>query len=200
MTTIHSVPDDGPDDDLYAPEANIVDGVDAAFKKGAVPVKLGRPKKDEFFRINPDPDYVHDYWLLTIDDGKDKENYIVAKSLRKIVADDLHPHRLFVGINRHDTLFVWPIRLYTDGDSGGGGESWSESALEKAERAKALWIKIRGDRSAGGYSSTEAQGDWEAPDFGSLSFRDIVEKAFKGRVIDRPDHPALEKFFMRKTK
>jgi len=183
-----------------------VAGVDAAFRKGAAPVKLGKPRRDEFFRINPDPDYIHDYPLLIVDDGKDKEMYLVVgpdrgetQRLREMLEANIYTHRLFVGINRHDTLFVWPVRLYTDSE-GGPGESWSESALERCEQAKSVWIKIRGDRSASAHSFTAAEGAWETPNFGALSFRDIVEKAFKGKVIDRVDHPAIENLFMRKTR
>ena len=143
-------PDERPDEiDPYAPEVNCVSGLDASFKKEIVTVKEGRPKKDEFFRINPDPDFTHDYWLLTVDDGKDKENYLVLPNVRYLVADDVHPHRLLVGINRHNTVFIWTVRLYTDDDKGGrnAGRSWSDSALECAERAKSLWIKIRGNRT-----------------------------------------------------
>src|ERR1700739_4683724 len=128
-----AVPDPGEqtdnDIDIYAPEATCVSGLDATFKKGIVVVKEGRPKKDEFFRINPDPDFCHDYWLLTVDDGKDRENYLVLPRGRNWVPGDVPPHRLFVGINRHDTMFIWAVRLYTEDDKGGtnAGRSWSDS-------------------------------------------------------------------------
>lgn len=198
MTKLSAAPDpeEQPGEfDPYAPEVNCVSGLEASFKKEIVLVKEGRPRKDEFFRINPDPDFIHDYWLLTVDDGMTKENYLVLPTIRHLVAGDVHPHRLLVGINRHNTVFIWPVRLYTDDDRGGGGRTWSDSALECAERAKSLWIKIKGNRSSGAYEPTEAQGHWEEPKWPNQSFRDLVEKAFKGKVVDRPDHPVIQKIF-----
>jgi hypothetical protein len=56
---------------------------------------------------------------------------------------------------------------------------------------------MKGDRDAGGYSLTTAQGSWEEPKWAeiSFSFRDLVEKAFKGQVVDRPDHSVIQKLF-----
>jgi hypothetical protein len=201
MTKLSAAPDpeeQGDQIDPYAPEVNAVSGLDASFKKEVVLVKEGRPRKDEFFRINPDPDFIHDYWLLIVDDGMTKENYLVMPGVRHLVADDVHPHRLFVGINRHNTMFVWPVRLYNDDEgtaAAGGGRSWSDSALECAEHAKSLWIKIKGNRSSGAYEYTAAQGSWEEPKWPDYSFRDLMEKAFKGKVVDRSDHPVIQKVF-----
>ena len=197
MPNIQAVPnpdgDNEPKIDPYAPEANRLSGLDASFKKTFVVVKEGRPRKDEFFRINPDPEFIHDYPLLIVDDGKEKETYLVHPNMRHLVEGDIQPHRLFVGINRHDTVFIWPVRLYSDDDKSGGGRSWSDSAQVCIERAKSLWVKIKGNRSSGAYESTEAEGHWEEPKWPEDSFRDLVEKAFKGRLVDQPDHPAIKK-------
>jgi hypothetical protein len=75
----------GPEDfDPFSPAANLVSGPDATFKAGQVRYKEGRPRKDEFFRIHPDPDMCHDYPLLILDDGKDKETYIVYTPAGKV--------------------------------------------------------------------------------------------------------------------
>jgi hypothetical protein len=181
--------------DPFSPEANRVTGLDAKFKRGPIPVKEGKPHKHEFFRIHPDPDFAHVYWLLTVDDGKDRQTYIILEHLRHLVARDVHPFKLVVGINRHDTVFVWPIRLYSDeADKQGPGKSWSDSAQEKCERAKSIWLRIEGNRSAGQYDHEDAEDPWPEPDWPDYTFADLVRKAFgEDRLVGSQDHPVFAK-------
>jgi hypothetical protein len=188
--------------DPWAPEANRVTGLDANFKRSATAVKEGKPHKHEFFRVHPDPEMCHVYWLLTVDDGKDKQTYIILKHLRHLVAEDVHEFKLVVGINRHDTLFVWPIRMYSDeAEKHGPGKSWSDSGQEYCERAKSMWLRIWGNRSAGKYDSEDAQDFWPDPEWPDYTFAEIVHKAFgEDRLVDSPDHPVFGKIRGRGTK
>jgi hypothetical protein len=181
--------------DPFSPEANRVTGLDGKFTKSPPSIKEGKPRRHEYFRINPDPDMSEVYWLLNIDDGKDKQTYIVLPHLRHLVGEDIHPYKLVVGINRHDTIFVWPIRLYSDeAGKSGPGKSWSDSAIEMCERAEKLWVRIWGNRSAGKYQHEDAEDSWPDPDWPDYSFTDIVRKAFtEDRLVTTIDHPVFGK-------
>jgi hypothetical protein len=196
VRVVPNEPDDEPSGeesriDPYAPETHTVAGPDVPVEKHLTRVKVLRPRKDEYFRIHPSPAYVHDYQLLVVDDGMEKEQYLVLPGVRHLVEADMRPHRLFVGINRHDAVFIWPVKLPTG--SNDGGNSWSESALMCTEEAKTAWIKIRGNRGSGSYDVTRAIGQLEDPKWPQKSFRDLVELAFNGKVVDSPDHPVILK-------
>ena len=192
---IAAVPDEPNDDNKpinpFAPELHRVSGPSAVIRSEQAPAKEHKPRKDEFFRIHPSPDYVDDWWLLVVDDGMEKERYVVLPEVRPLIDGNMQAHRLFVGMNLHDAVFIWPVRL-PDGIND-GGRTWSESALICADQAKSMWIKIRGNRSAGAYEKQVAEGKLDEPKWPAKSFTDLVSEAYKGKVVDRPDHPVIRK-------
>ena len=121
----------------------------------------------------------------------EKERYVVLPEVRPLIDGNMQAHRLFVGMNLHDAVFIWPVRL-PDGIND-GGRTWSESALICADQAKSMWIKIRGNRSAGAYEKQVAEGKLDEPKWPVKSFTDLVSEAYKGKVVDRPDHPVIRK-------
>jgi hypothetical protein len=151
----------------------------------AVPVR--RPNRTEFFRIHPE--YVTDTLVLEYVDGLDRETYLVQRELQDLVGHELRAVRLFTAINKRGTVFLWPAKLpREDSDAG---RRWAETALQAAEQAKRLWVKMRGNRDLGGYEVFRAKGDLGEPQWPDKSFRDLIEIAFRDRLIDRPDHEVI---------
>jgi hypothetical protein len=152
----------------------------------AVPVR--RPNRTEFFRVHPES--VTDTLVLEREDGLDRETYLVQRDVQDLVAHELRRVRLFTCINKRGTVFLWPAKLPRV-DSNDSGRRWAETALLIADQAKTLWVKMLGNRDLGGYEMFRAKGDLGEPQWPDKTFRDLIEIAFRGRLIDREDHPVI---------
>jgi hypothetical protein len=174
--------------DPFDPEAlrvNALADVDVEKILTAVPVR--RPNRTEFFRVHPE--YVTDTLVLERDDGLDRETYLVQREVQDLVAHELRRVRLFTAIDKLGTVFLWPAKLpREDSDAG---RRWAQTALQAAEQAKTLWVKMHGNRDLGGYEIFRAKGDLGEPQWPDKSFRDLIEIAFRDRLIDRDDHPVI---------
>ena len=174
--------------DPFDPEALRVQGLaDLGVEKVLMHVPVRRPNRTEFFRTHPD--YVLDTLVLERDDEADRETYIVDPSVRDLMPDELRWVRLFVAMNKRKTLFIWPAKLPRDDNRR--GEAWAKSALQAAEQAKSLWVKVYGNRDLGAYEMVVAKGDLGEPQWPDKTFRDLLELAFRDRRIDRADHPVI---------
>jgi hypothetical protein len=177
--------------DKYDPELHTLSSSTVNVVKEQLAIKIRKPRKDEFVRVHPDPEYTKDYILLELEDGMDRLRYLVLPQFRQFVPVGLAPIRLHVTVNRAGEFFLWPIRLPLD--NSGGARDWSDTALQCAERAKELWVRVVADKRAGYYEVHVAQADLGNPEWPQKSFRDLAELAFKGNVVDRADHPVIER-------
>jgi hypothetical protein len=187
-------PDDGDDTpkvDPYDPELHALANAGVNVVKEQLAIKIRKPRKDEFVRVHSGDEYCKDFVLLEIEDGMDRLRYLVLPQFRHLIPIELAPTRLHVTINRIGEVFLWPIRLPLD--NSGGAVVWSDTALECAERAKQLWVRVVANKQAGYYDVHIAEGDLGNPEWPQKSFRDMAELAFKGNVVDRADHPVIER-------
>lgn len=153
-------------------------------------IGVGRPSTGKFTMVHPSPDCAIDTNLLYVKD--DGAYYLPSPG----IWDDLYDEPLFqtrrvvCTITTSGELMLWPLRLP---DLDGRLDSWSESALEIAERAKTRWVRLRPNRSAFRYDCLEAQGDLPAPKWPALSFEKMMRLAFRERRITSLDHPLLKR-------
>jgi hypothetical protein len=176
--------------DPFDPEALRVDGVaDIDIEQVLTTVPVRKPKRTEFFRVNPDPRYTLDTYLLERDAEMDKERYLVVGGLQQTLIQELRRVRLFTAINKSGTLFLWPIRLPSDGAAY--MQRIADSALQAAEEAKRLWVRVWWNRDLGAYEMARAKGDLGSPQWPDKSFRDLLEIGFRNNLIDRADHPVI---------
>jgi hypothetical protein len=193
MATIHSVPDDNdaPKYDPYDPQSLCDNGsapVDVESVLTAVPVR--RPKRVEFVRVHPDDAYmVPSMRVLERDTGTDTESYLVTPQVQHLVSDELRQVRLYTAITKRGTVFLWPVKL--PGDGNDRIRRISDTAIQCAEQAKTLWVKVCWDRDLGGYTMQRAKGELGEPQWPPQSLRDLIEMAFQYNLIDRPDHPVI---------
>jgi hypothetical protein len=177
--------------DPYAPEQHTISGAMVSVEKMMLAVKIRKPRRDEFIRVHPDPDFVHDYVLLELEEGMDRVRYLVMPPVRHLIPIGLSPTRLFIAINTASETFVWPIRLPENIHSA--SRQWSQTALDCAEEAQHLWVRVAANKSAGYYEGYRALEDLGEPEWPKKSFRDLMELAFKGNVVDQPDHHVIRK-------
>jgi hypothetical protein len=153
----------------------------------AVPVR--KPKRTEFFRVHPGRDYTVDTYILERDTGMDTDAYLVAPELQHLVLSELRQVRLFTVINKRGTVFLWPVKLPNDDNDR--IRRMADTALQGAEQAKTLWVKILWSRDLGGYEMQRAKGDLGEPQWPDKSFRDLLEIAFRHNLVDQEGHPVI---------
>lgn len=174
--------------DPFDPEALRVGALaDIEVERVLTTVPVRRPSRAEFFRAHRE--WVVDMLVLEREDGMDRETYLVQPNVQELVLHELRKVRLFACINKRGTVFLWPVKLPRD--DANTGRRWQESALQVAEQAKTLWVKMQGNRDLGAYEMFRAKGDLGEPQWPNKKFRDLIEIAFRDRLIDRADHPVI---------
>jgi hypothetical protein len=163
---------------------------DIEVEKVLTMVPVRKPDRREFVRVHRDPGYTVDTLLLERQDGIDKEWFVVAPSIQHLVLPELRRVRLYTAITRRGVVFLWPVKLpLEDTDRL---RRVSETAMQAAEEAKSLWVRVPWNRDLGGYELHRAKGDLGEPQWPDKSFRDLLEIAFRHNVIDRLDHPVIK--------
>jgi hypothetical protein len=161
-----------------------------AVEKVTLTIPVRRPGRNEFFRTHPGRDMTVDWFVLERHDDMDREVYWVTEEFRCDLLDELKPVRIFTCINKRGTEFLWPARL--PGADNRLGRRWHESALEIAEQAKSLWVKMQGVRDLGAYEMYRARGDLGDPQWSGKTLSEMLRLAFKGDLlISSIDHPVL---------
>ncbi len=149
-------------------------------------IPVDRPSKQAFIRIHPN--HALDAGLIDLRDDMSRERYLVLPELQADLAGEWAPYRLFLGTTQQNAPFIWPVRL--PGDEG-RTVSWYESAMEAATLARDQWLRVVPDMGLGGYLCHAAVGDLGAPVWPEESFAELLKVAFRGRVVDRADHPLI---------
>lgn len=157
-------------------------------KKQLITVNVKKPHKQEFVRVHPGEDYCRH--LALIEFAEDDCFYAVAPTLVTELSDLIVPATLFTAITRQGTVFLWPVRL--PGPDGKSHGSW-DSQRAAAEQATKDWIRLQWNKEAGAYDLFVAPGLTVEPDWPETPFNDLLELAFKGHLIDTPDHLVIKK-------
>jgi hypothetical protein len=100
------------------------------------------------------------------------------------------PRTLYTAINRQGVVFLWPVKL--PGPDGKHNE-WHRSAAEAAGRAMDRWVRVTANMAAGGYDIHVATGELTEPEWPKVSFQDILKIGFRDRIVDRADHPLVQR-------
>jgi hypothetical protein len=151
-----------------------------------VPVR--KPNRHDFFRVHPDPDMS----LVTAVflDKEENECFFVTPEMREALLGETRPVLLMTTITRQGVVMVWPMRIPVD---GARRDSWAETSAEAAQLAKKKWVRMAADMSLSGYRIYEAQGQLSDPTWPEKSLNELLEIAFRDRVIDREDHPVVRR-------
>ena len=74
-----------------------------------------------------------------------------------------------------------------------GSNEWHRSAAEGAERAMRKWVRVTSSMSLQAYEIFEANGHLPEPAWPDISFQEILQIAFRDRIVDRADHPLVQR-------
>jgi hypothetical protein len=156
-------------------------------KKLLTTVPVCKPNRTWYVRVHPDPNYRLTPAAII---EEDREFFLVTPQIALEFPDEFTPVTLFTAINRQGVLFLWPVRL--PGLNGKYSE-WFRSAMEAAEIAQRRWIRVRSNMSLGAYESFPAPKQPPEPEWLDVTFAEILKVAFRDRLVDRTDHPILQR-------
>ena len=152
------------------------------------PVKAQtRPPRQKFFQVHPDPAYTVDNVYVIEYEG---EFYYVAPIPELILHVEAYvkQYRLHTAVTKNGTVFLWLCVLPTDNPLQ---RTWALSRLGVAEGAMKDWVRPKADQEAGGYQVDVAPGHLGTPNWPSLTLQELVNKAFKDKLITHTDHAVI---------
>lgn len=153
-----------------------------------VSVLVRKPNRQEFIRTHPDPEMWMEAAILEF--KQDRQSFIVSPELAPYLPGEAVAKLLVPAITNHGALFLWPIKLP---DEQGRLDEWNSVAQEAAQRAQTRWLRVMANIGAGTYDVLEAAGNFPDPVWPEKSLQELLEIAFKARVIDDMDHPVLRR-------
>ncbi len=159
----------------------------AGVKKLLTTIPVCRPNRQKFFRVNPDPAY--QMQVAVVEVKEEGETYIVSPQILSVIPEEYKFKLLVVGVTRQGVLFVWPLGLP---GPDGKDNPWNQSARAAAEHAETAWVRLVSNRELGAYEIYEAEGNLGSPKFPDLSMGEIINIAFKDKVISDLNHPLLQ--------
>jgi len=145
-------------------------------------IPVARPPKTAFFRVNPDPDYSFDSFILEYE----RSTYLVFPEVASQLPELVKAVRLVSVITREGNPYLWPLRLPKD---DGRSDNWATSAIEIAELAKGVWVRVTANMSAGCYIAYKALSITVEPAFLAMTMEEMLQKAFRDFVITDMTHP-----------
>ncbi len=173
--------------DIEALKINWNDFIESSVREVLSTVPVGKPKKSDFFRVHDSSDFM--MATMTYECKDERKHFLVTPQMVQELAGEATPTLILTTINRQNVLGLWPIKL--------GSTDWALSANQAAELAKTKWVRMAADMSLGAYRIYEAQGELSEPEWPKKTFNELVEIAFRGRLIDRDDHPVINRLLGR---
>jgi hypothetical protein len=150
------------------------------------PIFYRKPKKSEFIRVNPDPNYSKKYVIIKSDDIA----YLVANSdIIKAFPNDIEYVTIRVAVNSNNTPFLVG---FTFSYNGKKANSWHESLERCLTIAETKWLKIKADRVAQGYQK-EISNDPKEPKFPPNTLDELILRAFEDKIIENVEHPVVKR-------
>jgi hypothetical protein len=158
-------------------------------KKVLSTVPVGKPNRQDFVRVHPDPQYRLTP-AATIELKDERETYILTPDVADELPGEYAPATLYTAINRQGVLRLWPVKLP---ESDGKWNEWHRSAAEAAERAMHRWVRLASNKALGAYEISEAASKLSEPEWPEISFQEILRVAFRDRIVNSFDHPLIQR-------
>lgn len=158
----------------------------AGVKKVITTVPTRKPNKQLWLRVRSGTEWQVQVLTLTMQDNGDV--YFVHPDLYGELADDVRPMMLYLYITRDGTLCLWPVSLPSE---DGRLNPWAQSAHTAAKAAQLGWVKVVSSQSLGAYEIRVPTAKMDDPTWPELSMREILNLAFRDKLITSLDHPIV---------
>ena len=172
-------------------KGNIAD--DSGTRKILAHVRVGKPDKQTFFRVNPDPDLRIVMAILEL--KEENETYAVAPEIAAQLPGEIKQVEIRLGVTTQAVPFLWPVPMPS---SDGRENSWHKTARLAAEHAETDWVRMVANRGAGSYDIKIAPPGLPDPAWPTENLSQLLRIAFGGgKLIDRIDHPVIKRLLGR---
>jgi|GEM_PF-2165486 len=148
---------------------------------GNIPVK--KPDKTSWVRVYPDVEMP--VWVF--EDKSSREFYLVDPDFCADLGKSLTPATLYLAKTSRDDLFFWLVKT----GGVGRGNRWTESSFQAVGMAKNQWVRVESNMADGAYDVFVPATEPPDVEWGEIDIDKLLEEAFRGRIIDDPDHPIL---------
>jgi hypothetical protein len=160
----------------------------AGVKKLLVSVPHGRPNKQDFIRVHPDPAFRADLALIEL--REEREMYVLLPHIAQGMPGEFSLCTLFTVVNRQGTCFLWPVKLPKP---DGKAIEWHRAAMEAATLAMKKWIRVMPNLDLGSYDLFEATGVLSEPVWPEKTFEELVLISFRDKIVNSFDHPLVKR-------
>lgn len=150
-------------------------------------VTVGKPGGDRFFRCHPQESMK--FMALIYEDKASRESYLVSPSVADLFGRLAKPVMLHLAVDRRGNPFLIPVALPS---SNGSRNPWHESLDQAIQAAEKEWVRITANMAAGVYDVFVATAELAEPEWPSMSLEAILQIAFRGKIIDSPNHPVIQ--------
>ena len=104
--------------------------------------------------------------------------------------NECYAANLFTAITRTGVVFLWPVRVPA---ADGRANEWHVSAATAADAAMRDWIRMKSNMSLRAYEIFQAENSIPDPQWPEQSFAELLRIAFRDRLINSIDHPAVKR-------
>jgi hypothetical protein len=159
-------------------------------KKLLTTVPVHKPKSQEFVRSHPGEDYRDTYAMIELQE--DNEFYVLTREMVVALPGEYFVATIYTYITRQGVVRLCPVKL--PGPDGKDNE-WNKSLRNAIHHVMKRWARIKSNRGLGAYEIFEAPATANIPDpvWPKATFKELLNIAFNGRVVDRIDHPLIRK-------
>jgi hypothetical protein len=162
--------------------------IDYGTEKVHTVIPVGRPSKDTFIRIHPSEEYQITVGTIVVQ-GDRKETFILAPAAMGFVPELEKITHLRLAVDRQGNLYIIDVPAVDPSRSN----HWTDSLLAAVGLAEKSWVRIAANMKANFYDVVKAPAIKDEPIWPQATFADLIEIAFRGKIIDSPDHIVLKK-------
>lgn len=155
-------------------------------KKLLTNVPVGKPSPATFFQVHPGLDM--EFKTLIYQDKAAGEAYAVLPDLVDLLGNLAKAVVLHLAVDRRGNPRLIPVVLPNE---AGFRNPWHDSLAHAINAAKGQWVRITANRTVGVYDIFAAKEQLSPAEWPEQSMDQLVQVAFRGKVIDSLDHPVI---------
>ena len=160
---------------------------DHGVEKVVTIVPIQKTKKGTFFRTHPGAEFQLNAATIELK-LETTENYLLTSGVLGLLPDMEKLVTLRLAVDKLGNPFVIPVSLPT---SDGRRNSWGDSLAEAVKIAETRWVRLSANMAGGCYTVHVASALQDEPVWPKLTFGEILQIAYRSRIIASPDHLVL---------
>jgi hypothetical protein len=173
-------------DDLAIDQAHLEEYANPGTESGVV--ECGKPAKGHFFTVQREtgkPWKNRNFYFLLQIEGRDP--YLVTPKIagQKKEEDTIRPVLIVRYVTMAGEEGLWALKL---NPPDGKSNNWNKSALNILELAESGWVRMVNAGKHYRYQPSKKTLKEVPPKFTDRTFKDLIDIAFKDRIVNSLDH------------